>query len=79
MQHAGKISYSFYLVHALVIVVMRAGIAKFFPDVGKLPLCLGMAVLAFPLAYGLSILLFNFVEQGGARLGKRIMIQKKEP
>lgn len=78
MQHAGKISYSFYLVHALVMVVIRTGIAKVFPNIGKLPLCLAMTVLAFPIAYGLAILLFNGVEQGGARLGKRLMVQKKE-
>ena len=73
MQHAGRISYSFYLVHALVMVVIRVGIAKIFPEIGKLPLALGMAVLTFPVAYGLSILLFKGVEQGGARLGKRLM------
>jgi peptidoglycan/LPS O-acetylase OafA/YrhL len=78
MQHTGKISYSFYLVHALVMVVIRTGIAKLFPEIGKLSLCLSMTVMAFPIAYGLSIVLFKGVEQGGARLGKRIMTRKQE-
>ena len=78
MQHAGRLSYSFYLVHALVMVVIRTGIAMRYPDIERLPLALWLAVLGFPVAYGISIGLFNGIERGGARLGKGLMAPSED-
>jgi peptidoglycan/LPS O-acetylase OafA/YrhL len=80
MQFTGQISYSFYLVHALVIVIVRTAVATLNPEITRLPLALLLSVLSLPVAFGVAVLLFRYVELSGAELGKKLMtsgVEKK--
>lgn len=72
MQFTGQISYSFYLAHALVIVMIRTAVAALNPEIARLPLALLLTVLSFPVAFGVAVLLFRYVELSGAELGKKL-------
>jgi len=73
MQFFGRISYSFYLVHALVIVSVRTLVAMKYPELSKAGWLAVLVVLSFPASLGLSVVLHRWVEIPGAKLGKRMM------
>ena len=73
MQWMGKVSYSFYLVHALILVSIRWAIVKQNPDISQATLAWLLIGIGMPISIALSAPLFKYVELGGAKLGKMIM------
>jgi len=65
MQYLGRISYSLYLVHALVLLAL---LHLFY---GRLPLAV-LLVALWPLALGLATLGERYVERPSAALGRRL-------
>ena len=73
MQWVGTVSYSFYLVHALVQVTVRWAIVKQNPEISQLNLAMLIIGISMPISLALAAPLFKYVELGGAKLGKKIM------
>jgi peptidoglycan/LPS O-acetylase OafA/YrhL len=71
-QYLGRISYSIYLSHSLVIVLCQAAIFAWLPPLAqKQHLCV-LAASAGVLTIVASDILFRLVEKPGMRLGKRM-------
>jgi peptidoglycan/LPS O-acetylase OafA/YrhL len=68
-QYFGRISYSIYLSHYLVIIVMQGALAWGFPELGKLA-HFGVLLTATAVGTaGVSALLYRYVEEPGMKLG----------
>ena len=77
LRFLGRISYSFYLFHAPVLIVVKAmilDIPVYFP--GKLDLC---EVLSFFATFALSTASFFCIEQPGVRLGRLVARRLRSP
>ena len=67
-QHLGTISYSFYLVHPLVMAVVKPIVVRLVPDAyGSWLATAAFALVSLPLAWLLSYLSWRWLEQGLAR------------
>jgi len=68
-QYLGRISYSIYLSHWLVMIVMQAALAWAFPQLGKVA-HLGILLTGMVAGtVGVSGLLYRYVEEPGMKLG----------
>ena len=70
LQHLGRISYSLYLVHAIVLLAL---VHLFY---GRLPLAVALIAL-WPLSLGLATLGERYVEQPSIALGRRLTSQRR--
>jgi len=67
-QHLGTISYSFYLVHPLVMAAVKPMVVRLVPDAyGSWLATAAFALVSLPLAWLLSYLSWRWLEQGLAR------------
>ena len=67
----GAISYSLYLAHAPIILMLRPVYARIMPAVTSVPLAfVACALVTFAAALPLSYLTYRFVELPGIKLGK---------
>jgi peptidoglycan/LPS O-acetylase OafA/YrhL len=78
-QWVGRISYSTYIVHVVVITLVGTGMVNILGNVieTKQQAMLVMLAIGTPLIFGLSVLLNTWVERPGINLGKRINENKK--
>ena len=74
MRWLGRISFSFYLLHFAVLYVVCGLVLRFAPaewmQSTPLPVMLGAAMLALPLAAGLAGIVFSYVEQPALRAAR---------
>ena len=76
-QYLGRISYSIYLSHMLVIIVMQAALAWGLPQMGKLA-HFGVLLTATAVGTaGMSALLYRYVEEPGIKLGAALAARLK--
>lgn len=78
--YLGKISYSIYLSHSLVIVISQWLLLKYFASLSQKAHLLGLGVSTCILTLIVSHLLYRFIEIPGMRIGKVVanrMVQKK--
>lgn len=68
-QYLGRISYSIYLSHQLVIIVVQAALAWAFPQLGKLAHLEVLLAATVAGTVGVSGLLYRYVEAPGMKLG----------
>ena len=67
-QHLGTISYSFYLVHPIVMSAVKRGILRWQPEArGTWEATMVFALVSALIAWGLSYLSWRWLEQGLAR------------
>jgi peptidoglycan/LPS O-acetylase OafA/YrhL len=71
-QFAGKISYSLYLCHMLVLYVAQHVILLTAPDLSRTAHCFVLVVVTLAIAIPASALLFRYVEEPAMRLGRRL-------
>ncbi|WP_445371855.1 acyltransferase family protein [Methylomonas sp. HW2-6] len=74
-QWLGRVSYSVYLLHLLVVIPVVAyltGLPDFVSQQPWIRACLALAAVV-PATYGLSYLLYRFIELGGIRLGEAVL------
>jgi peptidoglycan/LPS O-acetylase OafA/YrhL len=76
MQHLGRISYSTYLIHMVVIYLSMDALARLSP--APFIYALALTPMTFGLTYAASLVLYRWVEapghQLGARLGERLRL-----
>lgn len=71
-QYLGRISYSLYLTHFLVLAVVQYVLLRYLPAVDR-PIHVALLLCgALPLAVGISVLLYRYVELPGIRLGRAL-------
>jgi len=72
MQMLGKISYSVYLCHVLVMASVSLTILRFVNPVTQFEHMALLMIFTVPLTIGLSMLTFRFIEKPGMNLGQRV-------
>jgi len=77
-QLIGRISYSIYLSHYLVMVAVGLAVLEFAPGISRGGMHAAL-LAALALTIPISILLFGLVEQPGNRLGARIASRLSRP
>ena len=75
----GKVSYSVYLSHSLVLLAVQACMVTLVPDVGLMTYLLILGFVSLPAVLVVSWLLYKFVEAPGISLGRKSVdwIQRK--
>ncbi len=70
-QYLGRISYSIYLSHALVLMLVQYCLLVAMPHLGQLAHCLILFVVCTSVTIALSGLLYRYIEVPGIAYGKR--------
>jgi len=68
----GRISYSVYLSHAVVLVVVQFVLLRLFPDISRLHCAVLLTIIGAPLILCISHLLHTYIELPGIALGRRL-------
>jgi peptidoglycan/LPS O-acetylase OafA/YrhL len=71
-QYLGKLSYSIYLSHFLVIIVLQSLLLKVSPDLSRLQHVLLLSTLTCLITVIISHILFHFIECPAMKLGAKI-------
>jgi len=71
--YLGKISYSIYLSHYLVIIVTQSLVLKFLPEIERTPHLYVMLLLTVIASVVLSHFLFSYLESPGIKLGAHLV------
>jgi peptidoglycan/LPS O-acetylase OafA/YrhL len=71
LQHLGTISYSFYLVHPVVMSLVKRGLLKLAPSLGSWEITFAFALLAGLLSWVVAYWSWRLLEQGVAKWFKR--------
>lgn len=72
MQFLGKISYSIYLSHYLILIIAQALLLRYLPDLSRPTHFWTLLALTVPVTVALSTLLYRFIEVPGMSLGKQL-------
>jgi peptidoglycan/LPS O-acetylase OafA/YrhL len=72
LQFLGRVSYSTYLGHMLVLWSVQALLLQVWPGADGWRLCLALCVLGIPLILVLSALLHRWVEAPSIRFGRQL-------
>jgi peptidoglycan/LPS O-acetylase OafA/YrhL len=71
-QFAGRISYSLYLCHMLLLYVVQHIVLRVAPELSRLGHCILLVALTCVLAVPASAFLFRYVEEPATRLGRAL-------
>ena len=71
VQFLGKISYSIYLSHELVIVAAQSALIRFLPSLGQQAHFWVLLGATVPITIGVSALLYRFIERPAIEWGRR--------
>ncbi len=77
-QFVGRISYSMYLCHMILLYLMQYLLLRFAPSLGRTAHCVWLVMLTFAAALPVSALLFRWIEEPAIRLG-RALKQRQQP
>jgi peptidoglycan/LPS O-acetylase OafA/YrhL len=72
IQALGRVSFSLYLLHFLVLAGLFAAVSRAAPHLSGTGLAVVLAVATSVLSIGVAHLAFRFVEEPGQRVGRRI-------
>lgn len=75
IQFLGRVSYSTYLGHMLVVYLIQGVLFNIYPTIGKQAMLGSLAVLGTPLIVLLSVSLYFWVEKPAIALGRRLRTQ----
>jgi peptidoglycan/LPS O-acetylase OafA/YrhL len=76
----GVYSYSLYLIHGPILIVMMELIQGWFPAIRNQPLVIfAVAVSGWIVIFPLSALMYKWVEKPGIALGKRVLRSRSQP
>lgn len=70
-QYLGRISYSIYLSHILVIALVQFVLLSAMPGLDQLTHCMLLLLLSLPLTLALSDVLYRYIEVPGIAYGRR--------
>ncbi|PRC90958.1 acyltransferase family protein [Solimicrobium silvestre] len=79
LRWCGKISYSVYMVHMLVIYAIQYSILTMWPHIEKIYFVALMLPLAVAGTLGLAVFSWTFIEAPGIELGRRVSAYVKVP
>jgi len=71
-QFVGRISYSMYLCHMILLYLMQYVLLRFAPSLGRTAHCVWLVGLTFAASLPVSALLFRCVEEPAMRLGRAL-------
>lgn len=71
-QHLGRISYSLYLSHFLVLAVVQYALLRYLPALDRARHVALLLCGTLPLVIGISALLYRYVELPGIRIGRAL-------
>lgn len=71
-QYLGKVSYSIYLVHGIIIALCQALILEFVPGWAQLQHCLSLGLLTLIFTVISAHYLYRFIERPGNELGAKV-------
>lgn len=63
LQWLGMVSYSLYIVHWPVLVLVRFGIQQTFPQLGPIPQAALLGMLGFAMTFGLAGIMYSWIEK----------------
>lgn len=79
IRKTGVYSYSLYLIHGPILIVMMESIERWFPTIRSQPLVIfAVAVSGWLVIYPLSALMYRWVEKPGIALGKRVLRSRSQ-
>jgi peptidoglycan/LPS O-acetylase OafA/YrhL len=76
-QYLGRISYSIYLSHQLLIIIFQAALALWLPHLGKVAHFGALLTATLAGTIAVSALLYRFVEAPGMKLGAALAVRRK--
>ena len=75
VQYIGRISYSLYLSHILIVTALQYPLLRFFPELSR-PVHVGiLLILTVPLSIAVSAVLYRLVEVPGMKLGQSLALE----
>jgi peptidoglycan/LPS O-acetylase OafA/YrhL len=75
--YLGKISYSIFLIHTLIIIITQRFILQNYYMLTKMQHCILLAVITVPFSIILGHFFYLYIEQSGIQLGKMILKKHK--
>lgn len=72
LQWLGRISYSIYLLHMLVLYAAKDLLARVAPDLAQPAYLAALLVLVLPASIAISALTYRFIERPGIAIGRRL-------
>ncbi|HET6338452.1 MAG TPA: acyltransferase [Polyangiales bacterium] len=77
-QYVGRISYSLYLCHMVLLFVLQHVLLRVAPDLSRTAHCAWLVALTFAVSIPASAFLFRYVESVGIRLGQ-VFAKRNQP
>jgi peptidoglycan/LPS O-acetylase OafA/YrhL len=77
VQFVGRISYSLYLCHMILLYVVQHVVLRVAPDLSRLAHCITLVVLTSAVAVPASALLFRHIEEPAMRAGRVLKQQQR--